>query len=298
MIERLAWVTAREARGRDDDEPLALSALAGIGVSVEVLDWDDPTVEWGRFDRVVLRSVWDYPERLPQFLAWLAQVEAVSDLVNPPQMVRWNLDKFYLAELADAGVPITPTTFFRPHEETTFPDGDFVIKPAVGAGSRDAASYGAQERAVARAHIARLQAAGRAVLIQPLLRSVAKEGEWPLVFLDGRFSHAANKRVSLPRASVIDDLFAAETTTEHAATETQVAVAQAAMDVVGARWGTPAFARVDLVRDDSGRFCVLELELIEPSLFLPFAGAAGVQRLAATLTRWPAASTVEGVPTG
>src|SRR5580765_6673197 len=114
MIDRLAWVTTRKARGLDDDEPLALAALARTGVSVEVVDWDDPGVDWARFDRVVLRSAWDYPERLAQFLTWLEQVAAVSELVNPPGIIRWNLDKRYLVELADAGVPITPTAFVPP----------------------------------------------------------------------------------------------------------------------------------------------------------------------------------------
>src|SRR6476646_4954796 len=105
MIERLAWVTAREARGRDEDEPLALAALQRAGVSVDVVDWDDPNVTWSSFDRVVLRSAWDYPQRLPEFMSWLEDVDAVSELVNPPEAVRWSLDKQYLAELDEAGVP-------------------------------------------------------------------------------------------------------------------------------------------------------------------------------------------------
>src|SRR5689334_12979280 len=121
MIRRLAWVTARAARGRDEDEPLALAALRRTGVQVDVVDWDDP-------------------------------VSAVADLVNPAATVRWNLDKHYLIELAGAGVPITPTEFVRGGETATFPAGHFVIKPAVGAGSRDAASYRPDQHAQARAH--------------------------------------------------------------------------------------------------------------------------------------------------
>ena len=285
MIERLAWVTAREARGRDEDEPLALAALQRTGVSVEVLDWDDPAVNWSRFDRVVLRSAWDYPQRLPEFLSWLEEVDAVSDLVNPPATVRWSLDKQYLAELAEAGVPITPTVFLKPGSAATFPAGDFVVKPAVGAGSRDAASYRADQHETAVAHVARLHAAGQVVLVQPFLKSVATDGEWPLVFFDGRFSHAASKRVALPQAGAIDDLFAAETNAEYVATAAQIDVAQAAVDLVSGRLGTPAYARVDLVRDDAGQFCVLEVELIEPSLFLPYTDPAAAERFAAVLVR-------------
>ena len=285
MIERLGWVTTREARGRDEDEPLGVSALERAGVSVDVVDWDDPLVDWSGFDRVVLRSAWDYPQRLHEFSTWLDAVDAVTDLVNPPTLVRWSLDKQYLAELAEAGVPITPTVFVPPGSTATLPPGGVVVKPAVGAGSVDAASYGADQHEEATSHVARLHTAGQVVLVQPFLRSVPEEGEWPMVFLDARFSHAANKRVALPRAGRVDDLFAPETNAAHVATGAQLEVAQAAVDVVSDRLGTPTYARVDLVRDDSGGFCVLELELVEPSLFLAYAEPAAAERFAAVLAR-------------
>lgn len=288
MIERLAWVTARQARGRDEDEPVALAALQRTGVAVSVTDWDDPDVDWSRFDRVVLRSAWDYPQRLPEFLSWIDTVAAVSELVNSPDTVRWNLDKQYLGQLDAAGVPITPTVFVPVGSVPDFPAGEFVVKPAVGAGSRDAASYGADQEGLAAAHVARLHAAGQTVLVQPLVASVAVDGEWPLVFFDGRFSHAAGKRVALPRAGAVEDLFAAESNTAHVASAAQVEVALAALEVAGRLLGTPSYARVDLVRDDVGDFCVLELELIEPSLFLPQADDGAPDRLAATLVRSPA----------
>jgi glutathione synthase/RimK-type ligase-like ATP-grasp enzyme len=285
VIQTLAWVTAREARGRDEDESLVLPALQRAGVAVEVVDWDDAETDWSRFDRVVLRSAWDYPQRLPEFLSWLEMVDALSDLVNSLATVRWNVDKQYLAELSAAGVPITPTTFVSPGSAATFPAGEFVVKPAVGAGSRDASSYGTDQHRAATAHVARLHASGQTVLIQPYLRSVVIEGEWPLLFFGGHYSHAANKRVALPRAGVVDDLFAAETNSGHVATADQIEVAQAAVDMVSDRFGTPTYARVDLVRDDAGRFCVLEVELIEPSLFLFCADAAAVERFSTALVR-------------
>ena len=285
MIGRLAWVTTQEARGRDEDEPLGLAALERAGVSVDVMDWDDRSVDWSRFDRVVLRSAWDYPQRLDEFSTWLDAVDGVTDLVNPPALVRWSLDKQYLAELAQAGVPITPTVFVPPGSPATLPTGGVVVKPAVGAGSVDAASYGADQHEEATAHVARLHAAGQVVLVQPFLRSIPEEGEWPMVFLDGRFSHAANKRVALPQAGTVDDLFAPETNTAHVATAAQIEVAQAGVDLVSDRLGTPTYARVDLVRDDTGGFCVLELELVEPSLFLAYAEPSAAERFATVLAR-------------
>lgn len=297
MIERLAWVTTRAARGRDEDEPIGLAALERAGVQVELVDWDDTDADWAAFDRVVLRSSWDYPERLPEFLEWLERIAALTEVLNPPATVRWNLDKHYLGELADAGVPITPTVFVEPGDSVEFPVGDFVVKPAIGAGSRDASSYGPDQRDAARSHVDRLLGLGQSVLVQPFLASVATDGEWPLVFFHGVFSHAASKRVTLPRAGTVEDLFAAETNATHTATDEQVAVAQAAMDVVAGRVGVPAYARVDLVNDDDGRPCVLEVELIEPSLFLPYAGPEAADRFAGALTS-PTPVTVDDNATG
>ena len=279
MIERLAWVTTGDARGRDDDEPLAVPALRRSGVHVDVVDWDDGAVAWSGYDRAVLRSTWDYPQRLDEFLAWLDSVDAATDVVNPVPMIRWNLDKHYLAELDEAGVPVIPTAFVEPDGTASFPGGEFVVKPAVGAGSRDAASYGRDQHEAADAHVGRLQGRGESVLIQPLVDSVATDGEWPLIFLAGGYSHAANKRVSLPRAGEVDDLFAVEVTSAHAATSGQIETARAALDVVVGRFGVPAYARVDLVRDGQDGYRVLEVELVEPSLFLAQADAAGTLRL-------------------
>lgn len=277
MIKELAWVTTRAAHGRDEDEPALVDALESAGCKVDVVDWDNRDVNWSQFARVVLRSAWDYPERLTEFLTWLDHVSAVSNVVNSPMIVRWNLDKNYLSELADAKIPITPTVFVKPGEVYEYPTGEFVIKPAIGAGGRDAASYSGDQHEIANIHIARLHATGKTVLIQPLLNSIAKDGEWPMVFFDGKFSHAANKRVSLPRAGTVDDLFAAETNTAHIATASQIEVAQSAIDLVSNKFGPPTYGRVDLVRDDQDNFCVLELELIEPSLFLCYADAKCTQ---------------------
>jgi glutathione synthase/RimK-type ligase-like ATP-grasp enzyme len=287
VIDSLAWVTTRDARGTDDDEAPALAALAATGVRVEVVDWDDPDVRWAAFDRIALRSTWDYSQRLDEFLGWLDRVDAVTEVRNPAAVVRWNLDKHYLAELAGAGVPVIPTTFVEPGGPVAFEGGDFeggvVVKPAVGAGSRDVGAYRADEHDLARAHVERLSARGASALVQPKVASVEAEGEWGLLFFGGRYSHAANKRIALAPAGVVDDLFVAEELAAHDAGEAQIAVAQAAVDVVAARFGTPAYARVDLVRGDDGGHQVLEVELVEPSLFLPQADAGAAQRLAAAL---------------
>lgn len=279
-VIRLAWVTARPARGLDDDEPLALRALAERGARVDVVDWDDHDVAWDSYDRVVVRSTWDYVERLPQFAAWMEAVEATGNLRNPAAMMRWSLDKHYLADLAAADIPIVATAYCEPGEDPAFPIDNVVVKPAVGAGSRDAAWYPPTQHDLGRRHVADLHARGRSVLIQPLLPSVAAEGEWPLVFFGGRFSHAANKRVRLPHAALLEDFFAPQVIAGCDPDGDQIAVGQAVVDYVVARFGVPTYAQVDLVRDEAGRACVLEVELVEPSLFLSQADGGAPHRLA------------------
>lgn len=270
---RLAWVTSGRARGRDDDEPLALDALSALDADVDVVDWDDASVDWSRFDRVVIRSAWDYPERRADFEAWLATVDGVAELVNPLPVMRWSMDKHYLAELHAAGVPITPSRFVEPGEPPAFPDGDagFVVKPAVGAGSRDVVRYTDTDdaRRAASEQVERLHAAGRSIVVQPALVNVARLGEWPMVFLGGQYSHAASKHVRLPEFGATDDLFAPERSRPATATPDMIDVATRTVEHVHAHIGPTTYARIDLVLDDTGAPVVLEAELVEPSLFLP-----------------------------
>jgi glutathione synthase/RimK-type ligase-like ATP-grasp enzyme len=279
----LAWVTARAARGLDPDQDLALAALGRAGVDVEVVDWDDPGVDWGRYDRVAVRSTWDYTQRLDEFTAWFAGVSERVAVRNPWPVAQWGLDKHYLADLDRAGVPIIATEFVEPGQALVPRHEHFVIKPAIGAGGRDVATYRADQVELARAHVARLHGSGRAALLQPLLGSVHAQGEWAMVYFDGRFSHAANKRVQLAPSGRLEPLFAAETVAPHTASPAQLAVAGAGVDVVSQRVGTPTWTRVDLVVDDGGTYCVLEVEVVEPSLFLAEGAEAAVSALVAAL---------------
>jgi hypothetical protein len=112
----IALVTARAARGLDDDLPPLEAALRTAGAKVHIVDWDDPEVDWTAFDRALLRSTWDYTERLSEFLAWVDKVSAATLLLNHAPVVRWNTDKHYLSDLARAGVPTVPSDFIEPGE--------------------------------------------------------------------------------------------------------------------------------------------------------------------------------------
>jgi hypothetical protein len=155
-----------------------------------------------------------------------------------------------------------------------------VVKPAVGAGGRDAASYASHEHDLARTHVRQLHALGRTALLQPQLALVAADGEWALIYLGGSYSHAVNKRGRLPHAGRVEALFAAQENASHTPGTDQLAVAEAAVGYATARFGVPTYARVDLVRGDDGQPCVLELELVEPTLFLKYADREAAARLA------------------
>jgi glutathione synthase/RimK-type ligase-like ATP-grasp enzyme len=275
-VHHIALVSASAAAPLDEDLPPLLHALRAAGARAEVTVWDDARVPWGAFDAAVLRSAWDYAERLPQFLHWAEQVSSATCLLNPLSVVRWNTDKHYLRELARHEVPIVPSLFIESGEEIerplerfleTHPDPELVVKPAVGAGSRDAQRHRRRAQTAIRAHIARLTASGRGALLQPYLTRVNEQGETALVYIEGRFSHAARKGPLLALgAEPTALLFAPEEITPRTPTPEELEVGQRALAAVP--HPQLLYARVDLIRDAANAPCVLELELTEPSLFL------------------------------
>jgi O-ureido-D-serine cyclo-ligase len=234
---------------------------------------------------LLLRSTWDYMSRLAQFLSWAEAASRASILVNSLVTVRWNIDKHYLGALAAAGVPVVPTTFVEPGADATAaleqflasdPCDEFVIKPAIGAGSRDAQRHYRRAAGTAAAHVQRLLSAKRSILVQPYLSRVDTEGEAALIFFGGQFSHSIGKGALLrPGAGATSGLFAAETITARTALPDELAVARRALAAVPT--GVPPYARVDLIRDGAGTPLLLELELIEPSLFFRHAPGAAAR---------------------
>ena len=290
MSARVALVSARAARHLDEDLAPLLAALAEAGVAADVADWDDPQVDWAAYRLALLRSTWDYAERLPQFLDWAERTATLTTLINPPAIIRWNTDKHYLAELARSGVPTVPTRFVEPGAHgaaeldsflTDETAAEWVVKPAVGAGSRDAARYARGEERAASAHLERLLDAGRSVLLQPYLDQVDHHGETALIYLSGRFSHAIRKGPLLRRGDgPTDALFADENIIPRAPAPEERDLGDRLLAALP--FATPLYARVDLIRSGDGKPLLLELELTEPSLFLAHAPAAA-ERLAAQL---------------
>jgi glutathione synthase/RimK-type ligase-like ATP-grasp enzyme len=247
----------------DPDSPVLLGALAEVGVKAELAVWDDPSVAWATFDAVVIRSTWDYWTRRAEFLAW---AKSIKHLFNPYPVIEYSTDKHYLADLEKHGLKIIPSHFCDIGKKPRFFDHDFVVKPCVGAGSRDADRYRANQHDDARHHVEVLHGKGLDVVLQPYVDSVDTDGERALIFIDGTFSHAMTKLAML-NVTQLDrnNLYREEQIFADDAEPDAVAYAEHVLEVKG--YSHLLYARVDLVRL-AGEWAIMELELVEPSLYL------------------------------
>ncbi len=264
----------------DPESDLLIAALRARGVAVDLRPWGEG-VDWSAVPLVVVRTPWDYTMRRAEFLAWVHATADVTRLVNPAKVIDWNSHKGYLLDLAAAGVPVVDTVLVRQAAtQSTMDDalrrypGEVVVKPAVSAGARRTVRAPAGSRQAGE-HLAELVATGDA-LVQPMREEVLTEGEVSLVYFAGEFSHAVRK-VPAPGDYRVHEYHGGRVL-PHEPTGAQLAVGAAAL---AAAPGDTTYARVDLVRLADP--AVMELELIEPELFLRHADAAA--RYAEVLTR-------------
>ncbi len=266
-------VTGRQMRKPDPEIHLLVAALEHKSIGVVIRPWDN-TTDWPSVPLVVVRSPWDYSDHHEAFLSWARGVAAVTRMVNPLEVLEWNSHKSYLLELAAAGVSTVVTTLVKrgasPAEQAralaVYP-GELAIKPAVSVGAIGALRAGSSSPEAAT-HLAELALDGD-VLVQPLAHSVLQRGESSLIYFGGQFSHAIRKipadgdyRVQEHHGGSV---------VPHEPTDAEFAVAAATLAAAPA---ATAYARVDLV-DVDGSPAVMELEAIEPQLFLDRdAGAA------------------------
>jgi len=275
---RIALCTSTLTHDLDDEAPRIADELRRRGHDAVAVPWDSDE-EWGAFDLVVIRSTWDYFDRLDEFVAWVEGVAAVTRIINGPSVIRWNSHKGYLAELGAAGIPVVPSLELSQGAEdpaarmlaTGWPE--VVIKPAVDGGARLALKTPAASPEAAD-HLRTLVAAGD-VIVQPYVSSV-EQGETSLFFFGGTYSHAVRK-VPRPGDYRVQALHGgSEEVHEPSAAEHELALAAMAHAP-----GQVAYARADFVEVD-GRPTLMELELIEPDLFLRMAPGS-VERFAATV---------------
>ncbi len=308
-MTRIAFATAIVSAALDDDMPPLLDACARAGLRAEVRAWDDCTVSWARYDAVVLRSPWDYHLHRDAFLRWCERVSRASRLFNPVDLVRWNTDKHYLADLESAGVPVVPTRFITPDAGQDLPAASeadaeplalldaflaahhdaagFVVKPAISAGSHDTCRYRREQTFAAANQIGALLTAGRAAMLQPYLDAVDTRGETALLYFDGAFSHAIRKAALLrPDAAAVDHTGLPDAIAPRMPEADELRVGEAVLAALRERdGGVPLYARVDLIRDAAGAPRLLELELTEPSLFFAESPGADDRFVAALMRR-------------
>lgn len=280
----LALVTCRRIPDLTPDDRLLLEPLAAAGIRPHPVAWDDPRADWTAFDAVLVRSPWDYHIRPVAFRSWIERCDASGvRLWNPAAVLRWNMHKRYLRDLARDGIPIVPTVWLDRAEPASLEAileregwSRAVVKPAISAGARRTRLVSIPQARSAQPLLLAMLGRGE-VLVQPFLEQLVTEGEWSLVFLGGAFSHAVLKRPAEGDFRVQERFggVAARAEAQPSLVWQAAAVLQALEDLwkpVGTS-GDLLYARVDGVRDGE-RLLLVELEVLEPSLFLSLDPAA------------------------
>jgi len=277
-VKRCAYLTMRNPGDFVTDYDVSFDAMAALGWQVETVTWDDPTVDWAEFDAVYICTPWDYPQKAGLFRQVLATIEhSPAHLINDLSLVHWTLEKTYLRDLEARGGAIVPSVWFDSISAGQIA-GYFealgcdkvVVKPQIGG---NAIHTFVLSDPVPDDLVSQLLAtfADRPFFVQPFMHNILDEGEYSLFFFSNEYSHAILK------TPVVGDF---RTQEEHGADIKSIAATDALIDaalhILELADPTPVYARVDVVRDDDDRFLLMELELIDPSLYLRTDdGAAG-----------------------
>jgi len=253
------------------DDGLLQQALEQKGISSERIDWADNSVDWRDFDCAVFRTTWNYFELFEEFTEWLKHIEKQTQVINDPELVWWNMDKHYLRDLHENGIPVVPSRFIEKGSSFSLREmlkksewDEAVIKPCVSGAARhtyrvNAANVGKVQNTIEP--LVRKEA----FLLQPFLEEVVKTGEDTLMVIGGTFTHAVRKRAQPGDFRVQDDH--GGTVHEYTPSPEQIRLAEQTM---AACTPEPLYGRVDMVRDHQGRWQVMELEIIEPELWLRY----------------------------
>ncbi len=261
----------------DNDTAPLCAALRERGADARALVWHDASVDWASFDLLVIRSPWDYVDHAAEFAAVLARIEATGvPLRNDAAVIRWNMDKHYLAELADRGIGVVPTHYCDSSGEVDAAlaalaetgAGRAVVKPTVSAGSSRTGLFGVTDPAV-RELADGILAAGGTVMVQPEIPELSEGREKALYLVDGQLTHAIAKGALLaPGGGFIGGVYQ-----EHPVpvdvSESEEAFAVSVLTAVAEATGrVPLYGRIDLVESAEFGMVLLEAELFEPDFHL------------------------------
>ncbi|MDX2417903.1 MAG: hypothetical protein QNK19_10625 [Xanthomonadales bacterium] len=285
-MKKCAFLTMDEVGDYVIDDEHVIAPLTRLGWQVSTVSWRQTETPWKVFDLVIIRSTWDYWNDVPTFLSTLERIDRETLLANRLELVRWNLAKTYMRDLQQKSIGIVPTLWansldvdFFGHYKSKLGADEIVVKPVVGANGEDAFRVSEGDTAVRLERIA-----GRFrnldCMIQPFMPNIIHEGEYSLFFFGRHYSHTILK-------SPAESEFRSQE--EHGAEiqsvkpqEKLLLRAQQVMDTLSP---SPLYARVDFIRDADDDFLVMELELIEPSLYLRMDSQAP-GRFAAAIDLW------------
>jgi hypothetical protein len=266
MSPQIRLVTAAHLPDLAPDDQELLHALNRANVETDVAVWDDPSVDWADTPVTVIRSVFDYHLRRDEFIAWLDRIEPLTSVHNDPEIIRWNSHKSYLLRLADGGFETIPTAWVSKGSfvdltallaERGWPEA--VVKPAVSASAHGTIKVGQDNLDEAQSHLNGLVDSGDA-LIQPYLYDFENVGETSVIWLGQEQTHSVRRPSGMHTPLEVAHLGA-----PLEPTAAELELAHAVYD-----WITPAplYARIDLLNTADYGLRVLELELVEPALYL------------------------------
>jgi len=253
------------------EDQLVQRALEKRGLKVRRINWDDPEVDWSETRYILFRSTWDYFERFPEFEHWLEGVKSLSSMLNPYKIIRWNLDKHYLLELAGKGIHIPPTRFMEQGEQKSLREfveetswNEIILKPVVSGAARHTYRFKPGESDQYE-EIFHKMIQNEAMMIQEFQHQVPEKGELSFVVIGGRFTHAVLKKAKSGDFRVQDEF--GGTLHSYDPSKEEIAFAEA---VVSSCEEQALYARVDAVWDNQNQMAISELELIEPELWFRF----------------------------
>lgn len=250
------------------EDGLVKTALENLGYSVKIVDWADKHVNWSDFKICVFRTIWDYFHRFKEFSEWLDKVKDQTMFVNSIDQILWNVDKHYLSDLSDHGVPIVETYFVEQNDERSLQDiynatgwNKIVLKPCVSGGGRhtyllDSSTLSEHEQVFSEL------ISNEAMMVQPFIESITEKGEVSHVVIAGKYSHSVLKLAKSGDYRVQDDF--GGSVHDYTASEEEIAFAEFAAKACSP---LPSYARIDVVWGNKSELLIGEIELIEPELW-------------------------------
>ncbi|MGB0914587.1 MAG: ATP-grasp domain-containing protein [Crocinitomicaceae bacterium] len=251
-----------------DEDYCLMDAMKGLGLKVHRTNWDDSNFDWSSTKYVIFRTTWDYFDRFPEFSIWLEKVSKVTKLINPKELIYWNIDKHYLLDLDKQGVRIPNTYFIETGEQRTLSEicsnfkwDEFILKPVVSGAARHTYRFNLEDADKHEAVFKDL-IASEGMMIQEFQRQIMTKGEVAFMVFGGKYSHAVLKQAKQGDFRVQDDF--GGTISEYKPNAEEIEFIEHA---VSACSPVPVYARIDVIWNNENELCIGEIELIEPELW-------------------------------